>query len=688
MAALATAALGVFVAVRGPRGELRAAFLFFAATLVFWHCFYLVLYLIPDYQTAFEGARILRVGSFYMVAAVLHLAVSARARPRRLWRWIVIGNYALATSFVVANVFDVWVKELRRTDAGYVTVGTRWYSILSLYALLNFLVAISLSVRDYWITRDPRVRQQVGFWLAGMLVALPLGLTNFLPVYGVEFPPLGNLGAALWTGIVAYAIVRHRLMDIDVFVTKGLAYAAVTLVLVTPAIAVSVILQWWAFRAVDYEFTAALAVLFLSIAVCFPLVVFSAEERLQRSLFRARTQTRRDLAAFSRSMVKILDRQRLMAEICNRLHDLLDVERVAIYLLDSSGTRLELRKSQGTHAETTEFGSQHPFVRWLGRRSEPSLREDAEGLDTVQAVFVEQGWEVCLPMHSGRQMLGFLALGARHGRQAFAGGDLEQLAAISDEAGVAFENARLYEEVRRSRAIIDRTSRLSSLGTLAAGIAHEIRNPLVSIHTFFQMAPTRLGDEEFMTSFLGLAGEEVQRISSLVDELLIFGKSTTTNPTEVQPNEVVDRGLALLAPQARQKNVTLDRSLSESLPPVLADGDQLLQVLVNLLLNAIQATLSGGRVTVETRLITDETGEFCQIEIVDTGVGIPASVREAIFDPFFTTKDRGTGLGLSVAHRIVAEFGGFLSVESAEGQGSRFSVNLPACRNLEFPAGA
>jgi len=273
--------------------------------------------------------------------------------------------------------------------------------------------------------------------------------------------------------------------------------------------------------------------------------------------------------------------------------------------------------------------------------------------------------------------MGFLALGCRRGLTAFTAGDLDLLGTVADQASVALENARLYEEVQRSRDIISRAGRLSALGTLAAGIAHEIRNPLVSIQTFFQLAPQRLADEEFMTSFLRLAEAEVQRISNLINELLSFAKSPAANVGEVDIEEVVERTITLLAPQARAHQVDLLRGTPAMLPPVLTDADQIMQVLINLVLNGIQATPPGGTVTVETRLIDDHNGRFCQIEIRDTGVGIAGDIREAIFNPFFTTKDKGTGLGLPIAHRIVAESGGFLTVESVEGRGSQFFVHLP-----------
>src|SRR5678815_5772399 len=254
----------------------------------------------------------------------------------------------------------------------------------------------------------------------------------------------------------------------------------------------------------------------------------------------------------------------------------------------------------------------------------------------------------------------------------------DSLSRVASEASIALQNARLYEELRKSREIISRAGRLSAIGTLAAGIAHEIRNPLVSIQTFFQLAPSRLDDEEFMTSFLSLAEHEVQRISDLISELLMFAKSPSPAVREVDLNEIVERVITLLSPQAHSGRITLVKKAGVGLPPVLGDSDQLMQVCLNLCLNAIQATPENGQVIVETRENQREGDATCEILVVDSGEGIPVAIRESIFDPFFTTKDKGSGLGLAICHQIVVESGGFMTVESAEGYGSTFHVSLPA----------
>jgi signal transduction histidine kinase len=524
------------------------------------------------------------------------------------------------------------------------------------------------------------MRLQLKSWVLGLAVTTPLGLTNLLPTYGIFTYPLGNLGSAVWAAIVAYAIVRHRLMDIDVVVTKGIAYVGAVLVLVGPVFFVTLMMQRWAFGDVHYDFSLGLAILLILVGTLFPPLRAQAESHLQRTLFPQKYESRASLAALAGQIVRILDREQLIEELCQRLVMTLGVDRVALYLRDDDRLAFQLRRTLGISPAVDTYGTEHEFVRWLARRGIPVLKDESVSDQQPRCVevFRVNGWEVCVPFVGAGRLLGFLGVGRKEGLDAFAAGDLGLLDNVAAAASVALENARLYEEVRRSRDIINRAGRLSALGTLAAGIAHEIRNPLVSIQTFFQLAPRRLDDEEFMSSFLRLAEAEVQRISKLISELLMFAKSPSADVREVDVNELVDRTVTLLAPQARREGIELSAVLGKTVPAVHADPDQVLQVLINIALNGIQATSSGGRVTIETRQIDQNTGVFSQIEVRDTGHGIPAAVREAIFNPFFTTREKGTGLGLSIAHQIIAEAGGFIAVDSVEGQGTRFAINMPA----------
>jgi signal transduction histidine kinase len=246
------------------------------------------------------------------------------------------------------------------------------------------------------------------------------------------------------------------------------------------------------------------------------------------------------------------------------------------------------------------------------------------------------------------------------------------------------ERERLTAEKIESMRKVARANRLSAVGTLAAGVAHEINNPLVAISTFMQMAPERrkLDDREFWDDLYQIAIREVNRIRDLVAELLAFSKFSGEGGLalqEVTVNGLIQEMVKFIDPEARKKNVKIKTALAASLPAVQWDPDRIKQVLLNLLLNALQATGQGGTITVTTEHVKESAkDQFVRVAVADTGVGISSEHLEKLFSPFFTTKGReGSGLGLMTCHYIVDQHRGSIDVESQLGVGTAFRLNLP-----------
>jgi two-component system NtrC family sensor kinase len=220
------------------------------------------------------------------------------------------------------------------------------------------------------------------------------------------------------------------------------------------------------------------------------------------------------------------------------------------------------------------------------------------------------------------------------------------------------------------------------VGTLAAGVAHEINNPLVSIQTFLSLAPAKRSeaDAEFWGPYHQLAVSELERIRGLVATMSRLarggGERAARGPCDLAA--VVAEAVRLVAHEAHEAQVTLELDADLAVPKVIAVREQLHQVLLNLLLNAVQATPPGGSIRVRSWAEEGDAPAAC-VEVCDTGCGIEAAHIEQIFDPFFTTKgpDQGTGLGLMICHHIVSDHGGSIEVESEPGAGATFRVRLP-----------
>ncbi len=230
-------------------------------------------------------------------------------------------------------------------------------------------------------------------------------------------------------------------------------------------------------------------------------------------------------------------------------------------------------------------------------------------------------------------------------------------------------------------SIMRRADRLASLEILIASLAHEIRNPLAAIKTFTQLLPERMDDEEFRTNFLKVTSGEIDRLIALLDELGRFVHPSEPNPKEEDVNVLIDKMGLLLAAEARRKNIRLSQNFAPHLPLVRVDAEKIKQVLLNVLLNAIQAMPGGGQVWMETQVLDfpceGKTEPFLRIEVRDSGVGIPKENIDRVFDPFFSTRPGGSGLGLAISRQIIHEQGGSIEVQSETEKGTSFFIYLP-----------
>lgn len=230
------------------------------------------------------------------------------------------------------------------------------------------------------------------------------------------------------------------------------------------------------------------------------------------------------------------------------------------------------------------------------------------------------------------------------------------------------EQKKMEEELRKA-------DRLRSLGELSAGVAHEIRNPLTGIATTAQLLKEKLADEEDKIRYLSVILEEINRLDGIIKNLLIFARPQRPNPSEGMLSAIVENVINLVADKANEKNVSV-RFISEIEDDLcFVDRDQIKQVLLNIALNGIEACSGGGSVTIVLRE-ADEPA-FLQVELRDTGCGIPDELGDKLYNPFFTTKSNGTGLGLSISRKIVEGHGGRMYYKSTIGEGTSFFVELP-----------
>ena len=253
---------------------------------------------------------------------------------------------------------------------------------------------------------------------------------------------------------------------------------------------------------------------------------------------------------------------------------------------------------------------------------------------------------------------------------------------LKDENGLFLGNILLFKdltEVRALRKEVARSQRLASVGRLAAGVAHEIRNPLSSIKGFATYFKERYPDKPDDQQTANIMIQEVDRLNRVVGQLLEFARPISIKPRRISLQALLKDSIKLIEDRAAEKNISIQTRYGVQIDEGWGDPDRINQILLNLYLNAIDAMDSGGELKV--RLSSDADGRHFSITVSDTGCGIRAEDLSQIFDPYFTTKSSGTGLGLAIAHNVVEAMGGRIKVKSDPGKGTTFRITLPFAKN-------
>jgi PAS domain S-box-containing protein len=677
------------------------------------------------------------------------------------------------------------------------------------YLGLCFLIAAAIFLRTYRRTPSGLLRQQLK-WVTGGTLAGTLPFLGFyiVPFFlGIAPQPWMNLSAvslALIPLCFGYAIIRYRLMDVDIIFRRGLAYTAATGGVIAVYIAL-VALIGALFHSAWPSGLGGEVIAIVVAAFLFQPFRDWIQARLDRFFYRDRLDYRRTLIEFGRTLTNEVHIEPMLASVMDRISQTLLVDRVAIFL-ESPGEegRYQLTRSMGISAAAAldlRFldDARMPFARGClfyespraARESDASIRRTLDALDL----------NYFIPCRIRDHTVGVLGLGKTVDGDYLSSEDIELLFTIAGYVAIALDNAHLYSSLEQKAVQIERlkdfseniveslnvgvlavdlegrieswnpqlermigapreeavgrkldevlppdlvaeiearagdervtsvykfhllnragqtlvinvsiaplvgkpgerigrlilmdditqrvrleqqmvqTEKLTSLGLLAAGVAHEVNTPLAVISNYVQMLAKQLPTGDPRQGLIEKIVKQTFRASEIANNLLNFSRTAPTEFSEVNLNSVVEETLSLVTHPFRTGRVQVIRNLQGDLPSVLGSSNRLQQVFLNLFMNARDAMPAGGMVEVRT---ASHNGSV-EVEITDTGLGISREHLQRIFDPFFTTKSsgRGTGLGLSVSYGIIKEHAGKIEVRSTPGKGTSFHLEFPTAR--------
>lgn len=609
----------------------------------------------------------------------------------RQWRWWIIACYAsslVAVAMILSGFIISGLRPALHMDH-YIHYSRFWYGPLMFQIAAWQWFGIIVGVYEAWQVKGYD-RTRIVYFVACWVIAFVATNSIIFPIeYGINIPPFGFFVFPLVMAMMAYALSKARLDDFNVVIARVMM-TMLTLLIVMAVCFVFVAgmtLMAPGFMEMQQILVTVLqgVLIGLALTICLPRMMPRAERLMQERFLGSGPSYRAALAGLLKELWRLPTIDQVFASVAMTVHYQMQVSHALILFQNPHSGLYQLQAQSGLGggevALVPDLSEDSAIMRWMRQQKDVLVREEIvrrAGLSTRTGLLPEMerlnAW-VCVPVFIDDRLIGLMILGQKLNRDMFFIGDLKLLGNLAAEVGLTVKYRHLEEEVARKNKLVE-------LGTIAAGVAHEIRNPLASVRTFAQLLPERIDDKEFRDEFSKLVLKDVDRISRVVESMLAFARPGQVSVSEHSATELVDEAILLVQSRLKSKSIHLTK---EHHQPLLlkVDRQQILQVLVNLLINAADALPSQGEIRVSTGVRWMDVAEgghkqqAAVIEVSDNGPGIPAAVRNRLFDPFFTTKKDGTGLGLSISQKIARDHGGIITVSSVEGKGTTFRINLP-----------
>lgn len=393
------------------------------------------------------------------------------------------------------------------------------------------------------------------------------------------------------------------------------------------------------------------------------------------------------LSEFNRSLTLIVDKSLLIGNIVAKVKQICPVESVYIFLLDENTGKFKQQNEAKNKPVTLTNRSR--LISWLSVNEKHLIISRHPDIVSYfppeeQEIIRQLGAELIFPLKIMNQINGTIFLGMKTDGAPFTEQELNLLSILINQATFAIEHASLYEQQTERLKKMYRTDRLATLGELAAGAAHEIRNPLTAIRSTIQYLSKDFSADPVKSEMVTELISEVERINKIVQGLLSFARPSDLNTSDINIEQLINQTLLLVTNTLRKQNVEVEFEYFTDNTTIQGDAEQLKQVFLNIILNAVEAMGKNPPERSRTLIISIEKGtpinthsRYLIISFEDSGKGIEQKNIENVFNPFFTTKEEGTGLGLAICYGIINRHEGEIEVKSVPDKGTCINIKLP-----------
>lgn len=671
----------IYVLYKGPKKEINRVLSFISLLFALWGFVFFYAKFLEDLGAALFLIRLNFV--FMTTAAYLFLHFVEIFPNNTIKENKHLIYFLIPVPFLYGIIFSPYfISGIQIISGNYDLKRGVLYPLYGLTFLIYLAIAV---VRFYNKFRksDGVTRLQAKYVFMGFFTLVSgAGLTNLiLPlIFSINtFVSYGPLFTLPFIALLSYSIIKYRMLDIAVFIKKSLVYFVLVTFITTVYVLMFLLTQGVFSKA---HISVSIFVSLLS-AVLIAVTMDPLKDLIGRwtdkVFFKGKYDYYKVLKTLVQTLNSVVKVDELLVKVIDTITAAMRLDYTAIFILErNTDTFISNRTSKDGITWSGSIEQKDPLIAYISKKKNALVFDELEYLvadkvlfAAVRASFMRLKARVIIPIILKENLIGLLVLGDKRSDDIFTQEDLDLLEMIAHQISVVLENTNLYEQMLN-------TAKLALVGTMAAGMAHEIRNPLTSMKTFIQILPDNHTDKEFIERFNIVVGEEINRLDRLTEELLSFAKPKPHKYEQVDVNTFVEKVIELFEMQTGKKKISIMKSLGK-VPKVYADEEQLTQVFMNMFLNSMQALGEKKNITIETGV---DMGENLQklvcISINDTGMGIPDHLLDKIFDPFFTTKKEGTGLGLAICLKIIQEHNGFFKVKSKVNEGTSFKIFLPA----------
>ncbi|MFC1546096.1 ATP-binding protein [bacterium] len=708
-----TISVACFVFFRGKRNVINKWFIIFNFTIGLWCLGPVLINLVSSYTTAILIQRVCYCFGVLLIPSFIHFVYAIREeQDRKQVRTLIYIVTLFLLIFLPTPLFIKKLVNVKGTNLLQSSPGPIYYVFFVTFTLgvAYCLYMLFRAVKHFKGNR----RNAIKFILIAYGISYCGGGVYFSTIFKILniFTPAGWI-VSLGVLILFYAIIKHHLMDIRVAITRWTIFSIVYAVLLVLPIIIAVSGESYFEEILGSKWWIGLFIAGIILTYLAHITYQFIRDRAEGKLLKEQRRYQTSLLDASKDIILTHNEKDLYRLVVSVLTENIGISHVRIFTYNREKKKYRQIACKGLERRIQTgkiLDIKHSLIKLLKKSKKAILAEDISklnynshiiNLNEVEKELRAIGGTLIVPNIIKNHLLGFISLGGKKNQELYTVDDINVLSTLGNQVALAMENAEFYRKLREQETTLIQTTKLSTLGEMAAGFAHQINNPIAGI--ILTAGTFRIKINNMLNEFkkdknltvkklqkiiedsfetLKIIENRADHVGKIVTSIMRFTKADTLQETDI--TEIVEDGINMIPViKFKKYNVKIKKQYQDNLPKVHTRPIDIEQIIMNLCNNAIEAMHNGGKLSLNI-YTAENSPDYVNIDISDTGIGIPKKNLDKIFDFFFTTKGaQGLGLGLALVYKMVTSNNGSINVASKVGEGTTFKIKLPVYKKSD-----